>query len=395
MKLLELIAVCHFGLESVSKKEIFDLGYEIKEVRDGRVIFYADYDGLCRANIFLRTVERIMISVGEFKALSFEELFENIYHLSWEKFLPKDANFPIVKAVSVRSKLFSTRHIQSITKKSIATRLGRLYSSSTLEESGAIYPIRVNILNDMVSVAIDSSGESLHKRGYRTRVSKAPLSETLAASIIKLTPYYPDRMLIDPFCGSGTIAIEAAMIAKNIAAGIKRTFPSMKWSNLITKKTWDMVREEAYDEIVESSDFNIQAYDIDESILRSARDNAIACGVDEVIHFQKRAIKDFSIRKPYGFVITNPPYGRRLESEEDIQKIYTEIGEKISEFDTWSFYVLSGYEEAEKYIGKKASKNRKIYNGMLKTYLYQYLGKKPPKVNREKEGYEGYSSSEQ
>lgn len=382
MKIIKLAAICHFGLEAVTRREVENLGYDVVEVSDGRVIFEADFDGLIRANMFLRTVERIMILLAEFNAYSFEELFDNVYKIRWEEYVPEDGQFPITKATSVRSKLYSTRDIQSICKKAIANRLTKFYTRISMEESGAKYPVRISILKDKVSVYLDSSGESLHKRGYRTFVSKAPMSETLAASIIMLTPYNKDRLLIDPFCGSGTIPIEAAMIAKNIAPGIKRKFVSMDWTNLISKKEWILVREEAFDEIVDDRDIDIQAYDIDFRILKGARANAQAMGCDNIIHFQERDIADFSSRKKYGFVITNPPYGIRLEDTKEVSGIYRTIGKKIREFDTWSFYILSGYNNIEDDIGKKATKNRKIYNGMLKTYLYQYLGKKPVKNER-------------
>ena len=382
MKIIKLVAITHMGFESVSKREIEELGYDVVEVSDGRIVYEADFDGLIRSNIFLRTVERVMILVGEFKAYSFEELFEYIYYLPWEDYIPVDGEFPITKATSVRSKLYSTRDIQSISKKAIATRLCKFYIKSKMEESGSKYPIRISILKDKVSVYLDTTGESLHKRGYRTFVSKAPLSETLAASIIMLSPYKRDRILVDPFCGSGTIPIEAAMIAKNIAPGIKRKFIAMDWKNLISSKEWLLVREEAFDEIVEDKDIDIQAYDIDFRILRGARANAVSANVDNVIHFQERAIQDFSSRKKYGFMITNPPYGLRLEDDYNTAQIYRTIGDKIREFDTWSFYILSGYKNAQKDIGKVADKNRKLYSGMLKTYLYQYFGKKPVRNER-------------
>lgn len=377
MKIMKLVAICHFGLEAVAKDEIENLGYDVIEVTDGRIIFEADIDGLVRSNIFLRTVERIMILIGEFTAYSFEELFDSIYHLSWQDYIPKDGKFDITKATSVKSKLFSVRDIQSISKKAIVSKLGSIYNMNIFDETGAYYPIRISILKDKVSVMLDTTGESLHKRGYRTRVSKAPLSESLAAALIKLTPYNSDRLLIDPFCGSATIPIEAAMIAKNIAPGIKRKFISMEWENLIRKKEWILIREEAYDEIKNNIEVDIQAYDIDYRILKAARNNADAAGVLDCIHFQERDFKDFSTRKSYGFVVTNPPYGLRLEDEYNVGEIYEEFGKKIKEFDTWSFYILSGYNKVEQCIGKKANKNRKIYNGMLKTYFYQYLGKKP------------------
>lgn len=382
MKIIKLVAICHFGLEAVSKREIEDLGYNVLEVSDGRIVYEADFDGLMRSNIFLRTVERVMILLDEFFATTFEELFDKIYKIIWENYIPENGKFPITKATSVKSELFSTRDIQSICKKAIAVRLSKYYTRVSMPEDGPTYPIRISILKNKVSVLLDSSGESLHKRGYRTQVSKAPLSETLAASLIMLTPYNAERILIDPFCGSGTIPIEAAMIAKNIAPGIKRKFISMDWNNLMSSKDWILTREEAFDEIKDNKEIDIQAYDIDYKILKSARNNAKSAGVEDVIHFQERDIKDFSSRKKYGFFVSNPPYGIRLENEEDIKFIYGCLGDIINEYDTWSFYILSGHPDAQKIIGKRATKNRKIYNGMLKTYLYQYIGKKPVKDER-------------
>lgn len=378
MKKIELIAPCHFGLEAVLKREIIDLGYDITSVEDGRVTFVGDADGVARANIFLRTAERILIKVGSFKAYTFDELFEKTKALDWQEFLPENAKFWVKKASSMKSKLFSTSDIQSIVKKAIVEKLKGEYNVSWFEENGNEYPIRVFILKDEVTIGLDTTGDSLHKRGYRKLAGGAPISETLAAALIMLTPWKSDRILVDPFCGSGTFPIEAAMIGANIAPGMNRNFTAQNWENLVPKKFWEDCVEEANDVIVRDIEMNIQGYDIDGSVLKSARENAKLAMVDNHIHFQQRAVSQLNNPKKYGFIITNPPYGERLEDKEDLPYLYREINESFNRLDTWSKYVITSYEDAEKYMGN-ATKNRKIYNGMIKTYYYQYIGPKPPR----------------
>lgn len=379
MSRMELIAPCHFGLEAVLKREIIDIGYDIVKVEDGRVVYLGDEEALVRGNIFLRSAERILLKVAEFEARTFEELFENTKEIPWEDYLPKDAKFWVTKASSIKSKLFSSSDIQSIVKKAIVERMKQTYRQNWFEESGVAYPIRVFLYKDKVTVAFDSSGDSLHKRGYRLLHGKAPLSETLASALILLTPWKKDRILVDPFCGSGTFPIEAALIGTNRAPGMNRRFEAQKWENLIEKKIWNDAFEEAHDLVDDSVKMDIQGYDIDYKMLKIARENAKMAGVDKHIHFQERPVNELSHPKKYGFIITNPPYGERLEEKKDLPMLYGQIGDVFSKLDTWSKYVLTAYEDAEKYIGKKATKNRKIYNGMMKTYLYQYLGPKPPK----------------
>lgn len=381
---MELIAPCHFGLEAVLKREIIDIGYDVIKVEDGRVVYLGDEEALVRGNIFLRSAERVLLKVAEFEARTFEELFENTKEIPWENYLPKDAKFWVTKASSIKSKLFSSSDIQSIVKKAIVERMKQTYHQSWFEESGASYPIRVFLYKDKVTMAFDSSGDSLHKRGYRLLHGKAPLSETLASALILLTPWKKDRILVDPFCGSGTFPIEAALIGTNRAPGMNRTFEAQKWENLIKKEMWADAIEEAHDLIDDSVKMDIQGYDIDYKMLKIARENAKLAGVDKHIHFQERPVSELSHPKKYGFIITNPPYGERLEEKKDLPMLYGQIGEAFAKLDTWSKYVLTAYEDAERYIGKKATKNRKIYNGMMKTYLYQYLGPKPPR-NRQKE----------
>ena len=379
MKTFEISAPCHFGLEAVLKREIYDLGYEILEVEDGRVTFLGDAEAICRANIFLRTPERVLLRVGRFHAETFDQLFEGIKALPWEEYIPKDGKFWVTKATSVKSKLFSTTDIQSIAKKAMAERMKGAYQVDWCPESGASYPIRLFLLKDEVTVTIDTSGEALHKRGYRTMTSKAPISETLAAALIMLTPWRADRILVDPFCGSGTIPIEAAMMAAGIAPGMNRSFTAESWTNLIPKNLWYEAVEEAQDQIQKDVKVDIQGYDIDGDIIKVARDNARRAGVDHMIHFQQRDVAKLNHPKKYGFIITNPPYGERLEDKAALPALYGTIGEAYSRLEDWSMFLITSYEDAPKDIGRKADKNRKIYNGMLKTYFYQFMGPKPPK----------------
>lgn len=384
MRKIELIAPCHFGLEAVLKREIVDLGYEISAVEDGRVTFYGDEDAICRANIFLRTAERILVKVGSFRAVTFEELFEKTRALPWEEFIPKNGKFWVAKAASVKSKLFSPSDIQSIMKKAMVRRLSEKYKIEWFPEDGAAYPVRVFLMKDVVTVRIDTSGVSLHKRGYREVSGKAPITETLAAALIMLTPWKKDRVLVDPFCGSGTFPIEAAMMAANIAPGMNRTFIAEEWINVIPKKLWYDVADEANDLIRGDIEVDIQGYDLDGSVIKVARRNAREAGVDHLIHFQERNVKDLSHPKKYGFIITNPPYGERLEDKKDLPELYHAFGRSFAALDSWSAYMITSYEEAERYFGRKADKNRKIYNGMLKTYFYQFLGPKPPRREKER-----------
>lgn len=379
MEKIELIAPCHFGLEAVLKREIVDLGYEIAEVEDGRVTFYGDAAAVCYANVFLRTAERILWKVGSFQAVTFEELFEKTRDLPWENYIPEDGKFWVAKAASVKSKLFSPSDIQSIMKKAMVRRLGEHYHAEWFPEDGASYPVRVFLKKDVVTVGIDTSGVSLHKRGYREVAGKAPITETLAAALIMLTPWRKDRILVDPFCGSGTFLIEAAMMAKDMAPGMNRSFTAEQWKNLIPKKLWYDAVNEANDRIRDDVDVDIQGYDIDGSVIRIARRNADEAGVGDMIHFQERDVCQLSHPKKYGFIITNPPYGERLEEKEALPRLYRTFGESFKKLDSWSAYMITSYEEAEKYFGRKADKNRKIYNGMLKTYFYQFQGSKPPR----------------
>lgn len=379
MRKFELIAPCHFGMESVLKREIIDLGYDITEVADGRVTFFGDEEALCRANIFLRTAERILIKVGSFHAESFEELFEGTKNLPWEEYIPVDGKFWVTKAASVKSKLFSPSDIQSIMKKAMVERLKGIYHVNWFEENGAALPIRVFLMKDEVVVGLDSTGESLHKRGYRKLTAKAPIAENLAAALIMLTPWNKDRILVDPFCGSGTIPIEAAMMAANMAPGMNRSFTAENWQHIVAKRNWYDALDEANELLNLNVDVDIQGYDIDDEMVSISRENAKSAGVDKLIHFQRRSVEQLSHPKKYGFLITNPPYGERLQDKSQMPALYRLIGERYRLLDSWSMYLITAYEQAEKDIGRKADKNRKIYNGMMKTYYYQFMGPKPPK----------------
>lgn len=420
MQTFELIAPCHFGMESIVKNEIYDLGYEITGVEDGRVTFLGDADAIARANIGLRTAERVLLKVGQFEARTFDELFEGTYALPWEEILPKDARFWVTKASSVKSQLFSPSDIQSIMKKAMVEKMKTRYHLNTFPEDGDSYPVRVFLLKDQVTAAIDTSGESLHKRGYRKMAVRAPIAENLAAGLIMLTPWKGDRILVDPFCGSGTIPIEAAMMAANIAPGLHRHFTAESWTDLVDHHFWRDAREEAEDLVDLSVETDIQGYDIDPDAIAAARANAAEAGVQGLLHLQVRSVEQLSHPKKYGFIITNPPYGERIAAftpgsnaprsiaeaaaarrtgtepavssatdphaaaltasdTASVAPLYRALGERFRRLDSWSLYVITACEECEHYLGMKAARNRKIYNGMLKTYFYQFPGPKPPK----------------
>lgn len=382
MEKMEWIAPCHFGLESVLKREIQDLGYEIVQVEDGRVTFRGGMDAVCRANIFLRTAERILLKAGCFRAVTFEELFQRTKDIPWERYIPENGRFWVTKAASVKSRLFSPSDIQSVMKKAMVERMKSVYHTEWFTEDGAPYPVRVFLMKDMVTIGIDTTGVSLHKRGYRPAAGKAPIAENLAAALLMLTPWRKDRILVDPFCGSGTIPIEAAMMAANIAPGMNREFTAEEWANLVDRKYWYEAIDEAHDLMNTDIDTDIQGYDIDGEVLKTARRNAADAGVEHLIHFQRREVSQLSHPGKYGFIITNPPYGERLEEKEALPDLYREFGESFRKLDTWSAYMITSYEDAERYFGRRADKNRKLYNGMIRTYFYQFTGPKPPKQKR-------------
>lgn len=377
MEKLEYIVPCHFGLEAVLKREITDLGYDIVTVEDGRITFAGDAQALCRANIFLRTAERVLIKVGSFHAETFEELFQGTKALPWGDYIPRDGKFWVTKAASVKSKLFSPSDIQSIMKKAMVESMKAAYHEDWFTESGDSYPVRVFLMKDEVTVGLDTTGESLHKRGYRKLTAKAPIAENLAAALIMLTPWKGDRILVDPFCGSGTIPIEAAMMAAHMAPGMNRSFTAEEWRHIVDRKCWYRAVDEAESMVDMGVEMDIQGYDIDDDMVSAARANAKLAGVEQLIHFQRRGVEQLSHPKKYGFIITNPPYGERLEDKENMPALYSVVGERYRALDSWSMYLITAYEQAEQAIGRKADKNRKIYNGMMKTYFYQFMGPKP------------------
>lgn len=378
-KVYELYAPCHFGMEAVLKREIIDIGYEISRVEDGRVYFMGDDEAIARCNLWLRTTERVMIKIAQFRATTYEELFQGTRAIRWQDYIPQNGKFWVTKATSISSKLFSPSDIQSVMKKAMVEKLKTVYRTDWFPEDGASYPLRVTINKDIVTIGLDTTGDSLHKRGYRTNTVKAPITETLAAALIMLTPWNGERILVDPFCGSGTFAIEAAMIAANMAPGLNREFLSQTWENIVSKKCWYDAIDEANELVDLDVDTDIQGYDIDAFAVKAARANAENAGVENLIHFQERSVDKLSHPKKYGFIITNPPYGERLEEKENLPAIYQSLGKRFKALDDWSMYLITAWEDTEKAIGRKADKNRKIYNGMMKTYFYQFLGPRPPK----------------
>ena len=381
---MTLTVPCLFGLESLVADEMRRLDLKNVRAENGRVHCEGTLADIARLNINLRCGARVLMELGSFPARDFEALFQGVYALPWEDYIPRDGEFP-VKGYSLNSQLHSVPACQSIVKKAIVERMKQTYRVERFEEDGDEYPIRVFIFKDQVSIGLDTSGTSLHKRGYRTLVGKAPISETLAAALLMLTPWNKDRVLVDPFCGSGTFPIEAAMIGANIAPGMMREFTADCWGKVVPKKVWYNAYDEAEDMIRRDVQMNIQGYDLDPEIVKCAKANAKAAGVGDYIHFQARDVKDLRHPKHYGFIITNPPYGERLEEKEALPALYKTIGESFANLPDWSMYLITSYEDAEKYIGRKADRNRKIYNGMIKSYFYQFMGPKPPRNKEPKE----------
>ncbi|QJA08521.1 class I SAM-dependent RNA methyltransferase [Romboutsia sp. CE17] len=381
MKTYTLMSPCFFGVEKMLAREIKDLGFEIVKTEDGRVTYKTDEYGIAKANMWLRCAERVHLKVAEFEAKTFDELFEGTKRINWAKYIPYGAQFPITKASSIKSKLHSTPHIQSIVKKAIVESLKKSYlEDGLLKEDKEKYPIYVFIHKDKVVLSIDTTGDALHKRGYREKANKAPIRETLAAAIMYLTPWKPGRTLVDPMCGSGTLLIEAAMMGINMAPGLNREFISEKWRTMDKKIWWD-VRKEAYDKIDESKPFKIYGYDIDEQAINIARENAELAGVEDYIEFNVANAVDFKSDEEYGFIITNPPYGERLEDSDSVKMLYKELGYTFRKLKNWSYYLITSFEDFEREFGKDADRKRKLYNGMLKTNLYQYPGPRPPRNN--------------
>ena len=375
---ITLIATAAMGLEAIVAQEVRDLGYECT-VENGRVLFQGDELAIARANMWLRTADRVKILVGEFKAYTFDELFEGTKKLPWENYLDVTAEFP-VSGKSVKSKLFSVPDCQAIAKKAIVDRLKKAYKKDGwLDENGPLYRVEVSLLKDKATLTIDTTGpQALHKRGYRTGQGEAPLKETLAAALVKLTNWTPDRPFVDPFCGSGTIAIEAALIGQNIAPGFNRDFISEDWP-IIDSSIWDKVREEAEELANYDQELDISGYDIDHKMIEIAKENAMEAGLGDLINFKQMQVRDFTTTKEYGVIVGNPPYGERLSDRPSVEKMYKEMGEALRPFETWSVYMLTSDENFEQFYGKPATKKRKLFNGFIRTDYYQYWGKRPPR----------------
>ncbi len=374
--MFDLIATATFGLEAVVARELKALGYDVK-VKDSKVEFRGDAQAICRTNLWLRSADRVLIKMSEFEALTFDELFEKTKALPWEDMLPEDACFPVL-GKSVKSTLFSISDCQAIVKQAIVERLKTKYKKSWFEESGDKYTIEIGLLRDIATLTIDTSGMGLHKRGYRELTSDAPLKETLAAALVQLSFWNSERLLVDPFCGTGTILIEAALIGLNIAPSLNRKFDSMKWPQ-IPQKTWTAVMEEAR-EAIKHTDFRLLGYDIDERVLDTARICSMKAGVDKYIDFHKLPVAQLSSKRKYGCIICNPPYGERMGEIKAAESLYRSMGEVFSKLDSWSFYVLTSNEDFEKFFGRKCDRKRKLYNGRIKVDYYQFHGPQPPKT---------------
>ncbi|MGG7163992.1 THUMP domain-containing class I SAM-dependent RNA methyltransferase [Clostridium ihumii] len=366
----DIIATTTFGLEAITARELKDLGYEDLKVENGKVTFEGDEMDIAICNIHLRTAERVFIKMAEFKATSFEELFQGTLAVDWGSLIPKDGKMHVI-GKSVKSLLHSVPDCQSIVKKAVVESMKKTYNTDWFTEDGPVYKIEVAILKDIVTLSIDTSGVGLHKRGYRENAGHAPLKETLAAAMVLISKYDGSRLLLDPFCGSGTIAIEAAMIAKNIAPGVNRRFESETWPTF-PSDIWEQVREGAKRSQHNKKEVEILASDIDGRVLRTAMDNARKAGVDDVVKFQKLPMQSISSKKKRGMIITNPPYGERLLDENEVRTLYKEFSSVYHKLDDWSCYVLTSFEDFQRCFGRKADKNRKLYNGRLQCYYYQY-----------------------
>lgn len=383
MKPLKLFATATFGVESVVARELKHLGHENTFTDNGKIYFEGDFEDLCKANLWLRSAERVYVLMGEFTATTFNDLFEATKALPWEDWLPKDAQFPVTGGC-VKSTLMSVSDCQSIIKKAIVERLKKVYKLEIFPETGPKYRIDFNILRDKVTLAIDSSGTGLHKRGYRSLGYTAPIKETLASALLLISRWAPGKPLIDPFCGTGTIPIEAALMEMNKAPGLDREFDCQEWPN-IPKEVWYRVLSEAQDLIRPASDIAIQGYDINPEAISMANYHARQAGVSDRVHLQTRDVKDLSSKAQYGFIVTNPPYGERIGEKRDNQRLYKQMGESFKRLPNWSFYVINADPEFERYFGRKADKNRKLYNGGLLCYYYQFFGPKPPRAPKAEE----------
>lgn len=370
-----LIATAAMGLEAIVGKEVKALGYEDIEVENGRVIFTADVSAIPRANLWLRTADRVKLLVGRFKATSFDDLFEQTKALPWEQFITEEGEFPVV-GKSVKSKLYSVPDCQAIVKKAIVERLKKKYGvASWLKETGSFYRVEIALHKDEALLTIDTSGSGLHKRGYRVGQGEAPLKETLAAALVQVTNWHPDKPFVDPFCGSGTIAIEAALIGQNIAPGFNREFASEEW-DFIPQKAWDDAFQEAEDSANYDQPLNITGSDLDPEMIKIAKQNAMEAGLGELVTWKQMQMSDFKPKQENGYIISNPPYGERMGERKQVEEMYQDLGSIMRDFPSWSVYILTSHEGFEKLYGKPATKKRKLFNGFIKTDYYQYFGKR-------------------
>ncbi|MEZ0536833.1 class I SAM-dependent RNA methyltransferase [Caldicellulosiruptoraceae bacterium PP1] len=369
--MIKIAVTSSFGIESIVSEELKNLGYQNLKIDNGRVLFEGDYFDVCRANIHLRTADRVLIIIKQFKATTFDQLFDGVYEIEWQDILPQDANI-YVTGRSVKSTLFSIRDCQAITKKAIIEKLKKRYNKNWFEESGAKYPIEIALNNDIATITLDTSGSSLHKRGYRKYIGDAPIKETLASAMVLLSRWRTSsETLWDPFCGSGTIAIEAALYAKNIAPGLNKNFISENWG-LIDEKLWKEARIKALQMVKPNEKFEILASDIDSEVLKAAHNNAKLAGVDKDIRIFKEDATKIKKSSEKGIIVCNPPYGERI-SQSDLFQLYKAFGKNLKEFINWRFFILSAFEDFEKAFGRKADRNRKLFNGNIKSYLYFYF----------------------
>jgi len=374
MSYLNLIATSAFGLESIVVHELKKIGIEKTEVENGRINFQGDYASVVKSNLWLRCADRVLIKLATFRAYDFEQLYQGALAVEWENFIPVNGKMHVI-GKAVNSKLHSVPDCQAIVKKAIVESMKRKFKQEWFDESGPAYRIEISLLKDEATLTLDTSGAGLHKRGYRESQGEAPLKETLAAGLINISRWKPDRVFADPMCGSGTIPIEAALIGKNIAPGLIRSFSSEEWPE-IPSSLWKNCRDEAED-LINKNSLEIFASDIDKRVFDSAVSNAAKARVGDSIIFQKKPVSEFSSSKKYGCIVCNPPYGERLQNEKEVQELYREMGKVFSKLDSWSYFIMTSNENFERSFGRKADKNRKLYNGKIKTYFYQYMGPLP------------------
>jgi len=374
--MFELIATATFGLEAVVRREIEDLGYEIIKTEDGKVTFAGDERALVRSNLWLRCADRVLLKACEFEALEFEDLFQGIKSYPWESLIPADGKFTVTCS-TVKSRLHNPPAIQSVSKKAVVERMRSAYGIERFAETGAEYTIKVTMLKDRATVTVDSSGTGLHKRGYRVANVDAPMKETLAAALVKLSFFRPGRLLVDPCCGSGTIPIEAAMIAMNIAPGLNRTFACEDW-DIIPREVWKEERKAAFEAISQSGNApRIFGGDIDPKAVAAAKENAAEAGVDEYIDFRRADVKELDTPGNRGIIVTNPPYGERIGINDEIDRIFKSLGKFCKKHPDWSLFIITPDKDAEKKImGRRADRRRKLYNGNIETTYYQFHGAK-------------------